>query len=378
MRVLTFLHSFEPGGVERVALRLVRAWRAAGIDAPLVLGRASGAMRNEADGLAYDVLGSGRFGIAHWETLWMILRLPAAIRRLKPDVLFCAGNSYTVVSVAMKLWLGKSCPPIIAKVSNDLARADMPQPVRKLYHRWLRIQGQFIDHFTGMAPPMQAEIEAAMAIPASHVSIVDDPALSMADIERLHARPDRPRVGTHFIGVGRLAAQKNWPLLVRAFAKIAQPDDRLTILGEGGERAAIERESTRLGINQMLSLPGHVGDLADWWARADVFALSSDYEGVPAVIAEALAAGIPIVATNCSVSMADMLDSARLGTLVPVRDETSLAAALDAARTLTPDRAAMRLQAERFTVERAAQRYLDIFATLLRTIAAPTQQAHDR
>ncbi len=378
MRILTFLHSFEPGGVERVALRLVRAWRRAGIDAPLVLGRSDGAMRHEADGLAFETLGTGRIPTAHWETLWMILRLPAVIRRLQPDVLFCAGNSYTVVSVAMKLWLGKRCPLIVAKVSNDLVRADMPGPVRALYHRWLRIQGRFIDHFTGMAAPMRAEIEAAMAIAAVRVSIIDDPALMMADVERLHKCGEAPRSGTHFIGVGRLAGQKNWPLLIRAFARIARADDRLSIVGEGNARGAIEREIARHGIGARVTLPGHMSDLAAWWRDASVFALSSDYEGVPAVVAEALAVGIPIVATDCSVSMADMLGGGQLGTLVRVRDESALATALDAARAAIPDRDAMRRQAQRFTVERAARHYLDSFASLLRAPTTLTHSVDDR
>jgi glycosyltransferase involved in cell wall biosynthesis len=361
LRVLTFLHSFEPGGVERVALRLCRAW---GAQSHLVMGRATGVMRSEADGLEYEILSRERISTAWWETLWMIARLPAVIRRVKPDVLFCAGNSYTVVSVAMKLRLGKACPPIIAKVSNDLARADMPWPVRAMYHRWLRVQGRLIDRFVGMAPPMLAEISDAMAIEPARVAVIDDPALSMADITRLAARPDDRGQRTRFVAAGRLSPQKNFPLLVRAFAKIANGADTLTILGEGPERARIEREVAALGIIERVTLPGHVPDLVPWLARSDIFALSSDYEGVPAVIAEALAAGLAIAATDCSVSMGDMLGHGAFGTGVPVGDVDAFAAALSVARIAPLDRPAMRAQAERFTVERAAQRYLDLFTTL--------------
>ena len=86
MRILTFLHSFEPGGVERVALRLVARWRAMGVDAPLFMGRSDGALRDElAAALAYRVPPQPRFGSAWWETIWMIARLPAEIRRTAPD-----------------------------------------------------------------------------------------------------------------------------------------------------------------------------------------------------------------------------------------------------------------------------------------------------
>ncbi len=370
------MHSFAPGGVERVAFRLARAWRADGLDVDLVMGRDTGAMRAEADGLAFDTLASGRFDTSTWETLWMIARLPSVIRRTRPDVIFCAGNSYSVVAVAMKLWVGKACPPVVAKISNDLARADLPAPVRWAYHRWLRMQGRFIDHFTGMAPPMQAEIEDATGAAPARVSIIDDPALARADIARLSVREgDDPP--THFLAVGRLALQKNVPLLVRAFARIAKGDDRLTILGEGGERAKIEREIERLGMGSRIELVGHVSDTGPWLRRAHVFALSSDYEGVPAVVAEALAAGLPIVATDCSVSMGDMLGGGRFGTLVPVGDEAALATALDAARTAPADRAAMAAQADRFTVERAAGRYRECFAALSERSRVPKRALDD-
>lgn len=156
MRILTFLHSFELGGVERIALRLVRSWRENGADAPLFMGRVDGPMRGElADGLSYEVPRQPLFGTARWETIWMIATMPRTIRRLRPDLLFCAGNSYTVIAVAMRLMLGRRCPPIVAKISNDLDRPDMPWAVRKLYRVWLWVQGRFIDHFVGMEEPMR-------------------------------------------------------------------------------------------------------------------------------------------------------------------------------------------------------------------------------
>jgi glycosyltransferase involved in cell wall biosynthesis len=362
MRVLVFLHSFEPGGVERVALRLCKAWVSDGMDVKLVLGRADGAMRNEAGALDYGVLSDGRLPTAAWETLWMILRLPGVIRRERPDVLFCAGNSYTIVSVVMKLVLGSKCPPIVAKISNDLSRADFPAPVRWLYRCWLRIQGRHIDRFVGMAPPMRDEIAVAMNVDRNAVRIVDDPALSMTDIERF--APPRPKVPerNRFVAAGRLAPQKNFPLLLRAFARIARDNDSLIILGEGPERAVLERLAKSLGVADRVTLAGHVADLAPWFADADVFALSSDYEGVPAVIAEALAAGLAIAATNSSVSMNDMLADGRFGEIVAPNDLDAFAAALERCRTSNLDFAGMRLQAERFTVEKAAAHYAAIFA----------------
>lgn len=359
MRILTFLHSFEPGGVERVALRLNRAWLSDNVDAVVVMGRAEGAMADQATGIPYHVLSSGWISTAWWETLWMILTLPRFIRQSRPDILFCAGNSYSIVAAAMRVILGKQCPPIVAKISNDLARADMLPPVRWAYRKWCRLQGRSIDHFVGMAEPMRAEIRAAMAVDASHVSIIQDPAISLGDIPSgdRHQMPG----GRHFVGAGRLSPQKNFALLIDAFARMAKPSDRLTIYGEGADRPALERQVKRLGIGGQVALPGFVKALIGELQTADVFILSSDYEGVPAVLVEALAAGLPIVATDCCVSMHDMLDDGALGTLVPARNCEALAHAMQHAQSGLDMTAERRAKAAQFTVERAAAAYIALF-----------------
>ncbi len=365
VRVLTFLHSFEPGGVERVALRLVREWRVRGMDAPLFMGRTDGAMRDE---LAHDLTFVGPSaprGVGAIETLWMILTLPGFIRRLRPDILFCAGNSYAVVAVAMKLLLGRRCPPIVAKISNDLDRKDMIGPARLCYRAWLRIQGRFIDGFVGMADPMEEEIRAAIRPGSGSITIIADPALSREQIDRLAAAVSRATQGKdslHFVSVGRLAAQKNFALMIRAFAAGARSDDRLTIFGEGPERGALTRLIARLGVGKRVTLAGHVPDPAERLVLFDCFLLSSDYEGVPAVLLEALAAGLPIITTRSSRSILSMMADGRLACIVPCGDEAAFAEAVANAPALRQDRDASVAQARRFTVEEAALGYRDLFA----------------
>jgi glycosyltransferase involved in cell wall biosynthesis len=104
------------------------------------------------------------------------------------------------------------------------------------------------------------------------------------------------------------------------------------------------------------------------FAAADVFVMSSNYEGVPAVIIEALAAGLPIVATDCSTSMRFLLDDGRFGTLVPIGDADALAAAMRDAPSRdavpAPD---MRAMAAQFTIECAAGPYLEILSAAARS-----------
>ena len=358
MRVLTFLHSFEPGGVERVALRLVRSWREMGVDAPLLMGREDGALREEfAQKLAYGVPVQPRIGTASWETLWMILRLPGVIRRTRPDVLFVAGSTYTVVAVAIRLLLGRRCPPIVVKISNDVARRDLPAIARAGWRLWLLVQSRFARTWIIMDDAIAVDLPAAMA---KRARVVHDPAIEMAQI--LSSSGGRSARARRFVAIGRLVAQKDYALMIRAFARAAQGDETLTIFGDGAERAALVALVDSLGLSHRIAFAGHVPDAASRLAQFDTLLLSSRYEGVPAVLVEALAAGLSVISTDSGAGVRSLLGGGRYGTIVP-RNELALAAAI----ACPPadgciDQDSLRAHLIRFTIERSALTYLVEFS----------------
>jgi glycosyltransferase involved in cell wall biosynthesis len=102
----------------------------------------------------------------------------------------------------------------------------------------------------------------------------------------------------------------------------------LVIIGDGPGRRAIERQRDALGLGDAVLLPGFQDNPYAWMRRADVFALSSRYEGLPTVLIEALACGARVVATDCPSGSAEILEDGRWGTLVPVGDAPAFAAAL--------------------------------------------------
>jgi glycosyltransferase involved in cell wall biosynthesis len=290
------------------------------------------------------------------------------VAKLQPDIVVCPGNAYSLVGSFLKLRLGRRCPPVVLKVSNDLVRSDLPLPVRLLYRLWLRIQAPFFDSVIAIAPPAAGEIGSVMRVAPERVTVIHNPALLDADRQRLAALRDatgRDRPGRHWLSIGRLVRQKNFGLLIDSFADVAGPDDTLTILGEGPQRAALEALARRRGVAAQVSLPGHTPDIAPHLAAADAFVLSSDYEGLAAVLIEALAAGVPVVATDCSVNMGWLLDG--VGTLVPVGDRAALAGAmLSAAVTPLPaDVEMLRQRAAAFTVDASAAQWLAHLAALV-------------
>jgi glycosyltransferase involved in cell wall biosynthesis len=365
LKVLTYLHSFEAGGVERDILRFNKAWKDAGLDVLIALGRREGPLESEA---APDVpvrqLQTGRFPTRSWETLWMIAKLPRVIGEWQPDVLFCAGNSYTIVAVAVRLLMGRRCPPIVFRVSNDLVRLDMPRPMRAVYHLWLRFQAPFFARIVAMADPVVPEILGCMKADPARVVAIDNATMYDSELDRLAAARDatvRARAGRCFLAIGRLVPQKNFALLIEAFARIARPDDRLTICGAGALRPALERLAAARGVADRIDMPGHVADLDDYLAHADALVLSSDYEGLGMVVIEALAAGLPIVATDCGANMRMLVEGA--GRVVPVGDSAALAIAMDQVVDAKYDIATMRARARRFTVEATTAQWVALFDT---------------
>lgn len=376
MRVLTFLHSFEAGGVERVALRLVRRWRACGVDAPLFIGRSDGPLRAELAGdLAYTVPKPVAILTMWLETAWMILQLPREIRRTRPDILFCAGSTYTVVAVAMKLRLRGACPPIAVKISNDIARRDLAWPGRLAWRGWLWLQGRMIDRWIVMEDSMLADSVATIRPASGAVVVIPDPAISLDQWQALGAArrsPDPAR--RRFVAVGRMVAQKDYPAMLRAFADGALPGDTLTIFGDGPARPEVERTIRQLDLGTRVDLTGHVPDAAAHVVRYDALLMSSAYEGIPAAVIEALAAGLPVIATDCGPGVRALLGQGSLGTIVARGDDGAFGAAIQNLRDDPSRVTARRAQARRFTLEGAADRYIAAFEEC----GAPATRRHQR
>ena len=166
--------------------------------------------------------------------------------------------------------------------------------------------------------------------------------------------------GPRILTVGSLKPVKNHALLLRAFARLAMPQARLMIVGQGPEEGSLRQLVAELGLGQRVILAGFHADPAALYATADLFALSSDHEGFGNVLVEALSYGLPVVSTDCPAGPAEILGGGRWGGLVPVGDEEALAGAMAAALSAPVDRDALRARAADFAPEIAARKYLDL------------------
>lgn len=361
LTILIPIHSFEPGGVERVGLNLARSWREAGHEVIVLLGRNEGMDRAMAPDLRYERRPT-RLRTARYETLWMIWCLLTYLRRNRVDVIFCAGNTYAVVCAMARLLFGSQCPPIVAKVSNDLVRRDKSRLGRRAYHLWLSVQGLLFDRFVAIAAPAREEILCYMGLSLHRVAVIPDPALSRERLQRLAAIPRSASraPAVRFLAVGRLVPQKNFALLIDAFARGFGPGDTLTIVGDGPLRSALEAQVQHLSLKRQVRFAGHLLSPDALLERSDCLVLSSDYEGVPAVVIEAIAAGLPVIATDCSTSMAELLGAGSRGVLVPIGSVDALAAWIAGALSLPQLTREARQYAADFVIEEARDRYLAV------------------
>jgi glycosyltransferase involved in cell wall biosynthesis len=309
---------------------------------------------------------------ARLRALTMIIRLPAIVREFRPHVLFFGSNDLAVVALAMRLRMGRDCPPMVLKISQDLRRPDMSDFALHVDRWLLRLHAWVYARVVAIAPPAKAQIMEEMGLPGERVVIINNASMTANDLDRLASARDRAmsdgaraaRAGRHFVGIGRLMPQKNFELLVEAFARIARPDDRLTIVGEGPLREAIEALTRTLGVSDQVHLPGYRRDVENWLADADAFVLSSDFEGIGNVVVEALAAGVPVVATHCCAAMPMLVEGA--GILVPILNAAALADGMDEIGSRKVEVSSMRARAAHFMAEATIDRWRALFDEVAR------------
>jgi glycosyltransferase involved in cell wall biosynthesis len=169
------------------------------------------------------------------------------------------------------------------------------------------------------------------------------------------------------LAVGRLVEQKGFDRLIAAFASISRKYPRwdLIILGEGHLRGALEMQALALEVSERVHMPGLVGNVGDWFESADIYVLTSRYEGFPNTLLEALAYGLPAVAVDCDVGPRDILSHTVDGLLVRQDDPEALVSALEQLMCDSEMRRRFRRRApevlKRYSVAQIATMWEDLF-----------------
>ena len=301
--------------------------------------------------------------------LWLMQCLPALVRYLRerrPAVVFAAGDRANLLAVCARRIAGGETRVVVCQhgiMSKQLqVYAGRTGPRRaRLAFGLMRRAFLRAGAIVAVSEPVREDLRQTAGIPSERVVIIPNPVvtrelpmLANAPLRHPWFGPGAPPV---VMGAGRLAEEKDFQTLIRAFVRIRrQRPVRLLILGEGPLRGELAALAAALGAAEDAALPGFVGNPYRYMSRAGVFALSSTWESMGLVLAEALACGCPVVSTDCFHGPSEILRGG-IGRLVPPGDEAALAEAIVATLDRPPAREPLVKRGMWFSAERAAERY---------------------
>ena len=314
-------HDFARGGTERVALTLARGWLDAGREVTILCGSKGGGTIDQVDPRVRIVELDPPIPRSLTSRLHLGRAMAGPLAALAPDVVFIPGNFHFVLPPAFKAALPGL--PVVAKVSNPLLPRLIPG-LDVIARAGLRAYVRPIDALVFMADELAEE--GRRALPGKRIEVIAEPNLPAGWRPLPRTAPlDPPRI----IAIGRMEPQKNLSLALRAFAELRKVRPaRLLVLGEGAERGKLEALAASLGIAGDVEMPGYSAKAGEELAKASALLLTSRYEGYPAVVVEALAADVPVVATDCTPVLPGLLPSVVHGRIAPQGDAAALAEAL--------------------------------------------------
>jgi glycosyltransferase involved in cell wall biosynthesis len=347
------LHKFDRGGSLRVAAYLARGLTDLGFKVDLILFTS----RGEVDKIITELAGSEvpiRY-LGAWSgprSLDLVRGFTALVRMLRrqaPDTIIAGANNVALVSALAKWVAGLRTSRLFVKTTNPIATSRHTGLIKAI-RRWAYRKVFSVSTGVWTLSPSETD-EMRIAFPnfATLFRDVLNPYVTPRMLNRsaiTGSVDDLPFI----LAVGRLTRQKRLERLIEAFALISDKTVRLRILGEGEQRHELTVLIERLGLRDRVDLPGYVKDVAGAYEGARMVVLTSDYEGLPAVVLEAMAANCPILSTDCFPAARAILEDAEGCEIIERTDPTTLAGMIDA-HLLLPRPTRLREIAQRYSIE---------------------------
>lgn len=370
IKVLFFISSLEGGGAERVMVNLLGSIEGSRIEPVLVLlYPATKSPYREYLPEKIKLIVVERNADSFFEKIKQFILFIRSVQRERPRILLsmlthnnimalCAGILLRIrVIVCEHITLGE-----VIKTEEGKRMLGVPVAllVKALY--------KFTDRVIAVSEGIKGNLIEEFHIPARKIRVIYNPIDCDAITGLSTMLPEHPFFKGRepvVVGAGRLVMQKRFDILIKAFSSaVKEMDARLIILGEGPGRETLQELVRDLGMEDKVSLAGFQGNPYQFLSRADIFVLSSAYEGLPMVILEAMACGVPVISTDCRSGPREILQGGRCGLLVPVGDEDALSKGIV---TLLRDRTlrenfskAGRERAKDFSVSEVGAQYINI------------------
>ncbi|KGD90300.1 glycosyl transferase [Achromobacter sp. RTa] len=363
LRVLLFIHSLHGGGAERVAADLSAHWAGMGRDVMVVTqASAEGDVYALHPKVRREVLhtageGGGLRGI--WGNVQRVRALRRVVRSFRPDIVLGMMTTASVLSVLA--CAGLSCRVIATEHTHP--------PSQTLSGFWQRLRrltypraASVVALTRGTADWLDRHVQGC------RLAVIPNP----VHFPLPRAEPILPPIAgdgrKRLLAVGRLHADKGFDLLIQAYAQLAasHPDWDLVILGEGDERGALEAQVREAGLERRVFMPGRAGNVGDWYESADLYVLTSRFEGLSNTLLESMASGLAAVSFDCDTGPREIVREGVDGVLVrPNGDVPALCKALDAVMSDAEERRRMAQAAievrDRFSAARVLQKWQELF-----------------
>ena len=366
IRLALFISSLGCGGAERVICTMANYWAERRVDVTLLTldhGEPSfysvhPAVKRRALGMMAE---SSNLLVGLARNLHRIAELRRAIRTIKPDVVISFMDKNNILAV----WATRLTEvPVIVSERSDPAYYD----IGRIWGLLRRLSYPFADVLVCQSSAILARVR-----PMGNRKgiVIPNPVALPVAANNHNAKHNSDKTNHSVIAMGRLVPQKGFDLLLAAFGRISRkhPDWSLTILGEGTIRKELEDQAKSLGVAERVYFAGQTADPFPVLRQADLFVLSSRFEGFPNALCEAMACGLAVVSFDCPSGPAQIIQDGIDGVLAPPEDVGALAATLD---RLMGDAAERRRLAscapqvlERFGVETVMEQWNGVIRTVL-------------
>jgi glycosyltransferase involved in cell wall biosynthesis len=333
LHILFFTSKLGGGGAEKHMLRLVNHLDRDQFRVSLAVVKPRGEFE---PAVASDVkrhyLNRSSKGSSTIGMLRSIRPLRRVIEQERPDVVFSVIDLANIANVLAargiaappKVILGVQTPP-------SIAYGESWHPVSKLILRLMPKLYPRADRIVALSKGVAADLVSLSSGTDDRISVIYNAGVEADLLEKLHEKlgADELPSSRLLVACGRLKALKGFDYLIEALAEVRKTvPATLWIVGEGEERAALEKKAQRLGLQDCVRLLGFQNNPFKYMAAADVFVLSSLFEGFGNVIVEAMACGVPVVATACPYGPQEIISDGQNGILVPPADAPALAAGI--------------------------------------------------
>ena len=360
-RIAFFVRAFDGGGAQRDAVLLANAVARAGRPAALVTLHARGPLL----GLVSPQVPVVDLG--HGAKLRIARAVPAlrrALREGRPSHFLASEAAGNALAILASRGLPRATRGriVLREVASAVhAQRNDPYPQNRIAYRLAPLLYPMADQVIALTRAGRDDLVSAFRVDPDQVVALGSNAVLTTDmLARIARTPRAPEAGL-VVAVGRLSPEKGFDTLIAAVGEVARHREvRLVIAGEGTMRDALEAQIAAAGLAGTVTLAGFAADTVPLLRRAALFVSASTHEGLGNAIIEAMACGVPVVATDAPHGPREVLGGGAYGTLVPVGDVQALAeprsiAALVGARC-APSPA--RTRAHAYTDEAAARALL--------------------